>query len=145
MAEFQSVLDAKGLRAALRFLNTQTPHRFTGVYRFDHETLRNIALCDRHNPAVDHGEDLPMANAPCARVGDFGTHLVVDNLIYDTRFERDFGGIVSYCGALLRTPNGRAFGTLCHYDSLPCESPPNIVSFLELVAPLIFAALPAGI
>ena len=29
------ILDTEGVHAALRFLNSRTPHRFTGIYRYD--------------------------------------------------------------------------------------------------------------
>ena len=42
LVEFRIAL-SDGVHAALRYLNSRTPHRFTGVYRYDGDVLRNMA------------------------------------------------------------------------------------------------------
>lgn len=61
LAEFRAAL-REGVHAALRYLNSRTPHRFTGVYRYDGEMLRNMALFDRFEPDQQRGGDIPMAD-----------------------------------------------------------------------------------
>lgn len=58
-----------GVYAALRYLNSHTLHRFTGVYQYDGEMLRNTALFDRFDPQQQRGIDVPLADAYCANVG----------------------------------------------------------------------------
>jgi hypothetical protein len=66
---FTDLLQYQGVHAALEYLNHRTPHRYTGLFRFDEEMLRNEALFDRHQPSVRQGLDVPMAVAYCALVG----------------------------------------------------------------------------
>lgn len=139
--EFENILRTKGVQAALRFLNALTPHRFTGVYRYDGTILRNIALFDQYDPNIQHGDDFPMEDAPCAHVGGHGGWLVVKEFLSDPRFLRSFTPIVSYCGALIRTPDGNPFGTVCHFDTKPCDTPPDNAFLLEAVAPLVYSVL----
>ena len=142
--DFERILKSKGVYEALRFLNARTPHQFTGVYRYDGTMLRNIVLFDQYDPDVYHGDDFPMEDAPCACVGAHGGTLVVEEFLSDPRFRRSFAPIVSYCGALVCTPDGTPFGTLCHFDIKPCEAPPNNVLLLEAVAPIVYAVLDAA-
>jgi hypothetical protein len=45
---FTDLLHQQGVHAALEHLNHRTPHRYTGLFRFDGEMLRNEALFDRN-------------------------------------------------------------------------------------------------
>ncbi len=63
-------LDESGLHAALALLNSRTPHRFTGAYRYDGEILRNEGLYDRFSPESVGGDDVPMPLAYCALLGE---------------------------------------------------------------------------
>lgn len=141
ISDFEVILRTKGVQEALRFLNAQTPHRFTGVYRYDGTILRNIVLFDQYDPDVHHGDDFPMENAPCAHVGEHGGWLVVKEFVSDPRFRRSFTPIVSYCGALIHRPDGIPFGTVCHFDTKPCDTPPDNAFLLEAVAPLVYSVL----
>lgn len=47
---FEQTLRQRGLHAALGLLNAATPYRLTGVYRFDGDLVRSVALFDRKNP-----------------------------------------------------------------------------------------------
>ena len=53
----------------------------------------------------------------------------------------DFGtiprGTRSYCGVLLWTASGTAFGTLCHFDVVPCDVPSQEIALMEAAARLI--------
>lgn len=139
--KFEAVVKNQGLWEGLRFLNAQIPHRLTGVYRFDGTVLRNVALFDRDAPSVRTGDDFPMVDAPCARVGDHGGQLVVAEFKTDPRFVRSFGPIVSYCGALIRRPCGDPFGTLCHFDTKRCQTSIENAALLEELGPIVYAAV----
>ena len=139
--EFERILKSEGLWEALRFLNRGIPYRFTGVYRYDGTMLRNIVLFDRNDPTVRHGDDFPMIDAPCARVGEHGGQLVVEDFVTDPRFLRSFAPIVSYCGALIRSTDGSDFGTICHFDIKPCQTSHTHAALLKRVAPVVSSAL----
>ena len=50
-AQLREILDARGVHAFLKALNSRVPHRFTGIYRFEDPILRNVRLFDiRHQP-----------------------------------------------------------------------------------------------
>lgn len=142
--EVQARLDSAGLHGALALLNSRTPHRFTGAYRYDGEILRNEGLYDRFSPEIDRGDDVPMPLAYCALVGERNCGLQFADAREDPRVTWKPGSaVVSYCCALLRDESGRPYGTLCHFDALRCE--PNVTELeqLEQVAPLIFRWLQA--
>ena len=142
--EFERLLKCGGLWEALRFLNIRIPYRFTGVYRYDETMLRNVALFDQNDPSVKLGDDFPMIDAPCARVGDHGGKLVVVDFVTDPRFLRSFAPIVSYCGALIPNPDGSSFGTICHFDFKPCQTSDTNAALLERVAPAVSSVLQSG-
>lgn len=129
---FETILAREGLHQALRFLNARTPYRFTGVYRYDGETLRNLALFDRRSPEEDQGADAPMRETYCAIAQDAGGELVVANGRDDTRFPwMQANAVVSYCGAVIEDGDGEPFGTICHFDLDPCEAIPSEVAVLK--------------
>jgi hypothetical protein len=134
---FEDVLLRTGLHGALRFLNGRTPHRFTGVYRYDGALLRNVSLFDQFNPEQARGEDAPMENTFCSLVPGFNGALTFAEAAKDARVSHVKTPVVSYCGVQLRDDGGVALGTLCHFDMKPCESRTSDLQFLELLAPLL--------
>jgi hypothetical protein len=143
--EVQARLAHSGLHGALELLNSRTPHRFTGAYRYDGDMLRNEALYDRFSPEIVRGDDVPMSLAYCALVGERGSGLEFADARDDPRFAWKSGSmVVSYCGVLLRDDeSGLPFGTLCHFDALRCEPNATELEQLEQVAPLIYRWLRA--
>ncbi len=141
LAEFRDAL-CDGVHAALRYLNGRTPHRFTGVYRYDGEMLRNVALFDRFDPESQFGCDIPMAHAYCANVGRTGEPLEFDDCKADGRFPYlPASPVVCYSGVLISRPGGAPYGTLCHYDIRHCETRTSDIPLLKAAAPLIYEAL----
>ena len=136
------MLEPEGVHSALRFLNSRTPHRFTGIYRYDGDVLRNVYLFDQFDPASTKGQDVPMVDAYCANVGRAGSGIEFSDVGTDRKVEIKSGSpVVSYCGALIRDSSGEPFGTLCHYDVKPCDVPVSDLPLLEEIAPLIYEAL----
>ena len=135
--EFEAVLIQHGLHGALRFLNERTPHRFTGMYRYDGAMLRNVALFDQFNPDLVQGDDAPMVNTFCALVPRFGGVLAFADAPRDARAAQVETPVVSYCGVQLRDDAGIAQGTLCHFDLKPCEVRTNDIPLLEALAPML--------
>lgn len=143
--EFKEELASGGLRGALRALNQRAPHRFTGVYRFDDDTLRSVALFDRWNPDAEVGADAPMSETFCAIIPSQGTGLEVTFGPSDERFPwmRD-NVVVCYCGALLRDEQGEPWGSVCHFDVQPCQTAKSHLPDLLAVAPAVYQAVNAG-
>lgn len=128
------------LHDALRLINDRVQHRFTGVYRFDPPTLRNVALFDSANPDIEVGEDTPLLEAYCSVVGESGVSFGTGDARTDPRLSqhpaRD--STLAYCGTPLRTDEDASpFGTLCHFDVVPRAVPAEEVPALEAIAPLI--------
>lgn len=138
---FQDALHRSGLHGALRFLNGRTPHRFTGVYRYDGGMLRNVELFDQFNPGHGKGEDSPIENTFCSLVPQFDGALAFTEAGSDPRVAHILTPVVSYCGVQLRDGNGVALGTLCHFDLNPCETRTSDLQFLEMLAPLLQQAI----
>lgn len=136
--DFSTTLLNDGLLAALRFLNNRTPHRHTGVFRFDGDMLRNVALVDKWDAAVNHGEDVPIAAAYCAHLHATGEPLEVADGATDHRVPwMSTGAIVSYCGAVIFNLNGQPWGALCHFDVARCDAKDSDMPLLVAAAKLI--------
>lgn len=134
---FEQALHQTGLHGALRFLNARTPHRFTGLYRYDGPNLRNIALFDQFNPDQVEGNDAPMENTFCSLVPESGGLLAFADARKDPRVSHIATPVVSYCGVQLRDGQGEPFGTLCHFDMKPCETRTSDLQFLAMLAPML--------
>lgn len=141
LARFIHVLHQQGVHAALGFLNQRTPHRYTGIYRFERGLSRNAVLFDRYDPSVTSGEDVPLAQAFCALVGREQASVQILDATLDARALDIDTLVVSYCGVLIRNRQGQAFGTLCHYDLELCQEWSSQVPLLEAAAPLLYQAL----
>lgn len=129
------VLSRHGLHAALKLLNARTPFRYTGVYRFDGDMLRNVALFDRWAPQQPRGCDAPMGETYCAITGKLNDSLLVSDGQRDPRHPWMRGNsVVSYCGVPIRAESGIALGTLCHFDEKPCQSQGAEATFLMCIA-----------
>lgn len=135
------ILDKEGVHAALRFLNDLTPHRFTGIYRYDGDILRNVYLYDQVDPSVIHGQDVAMIDAYCANVGRSGFGIEFSNINSNEMIGIKSGSpVISYCGVLVRDSSGKPYGTLCHYDLKSCDATGDL-TLLEKIAPLVYRSL----
>lgn len=135
-------LQRDGLHAALRMLNARTPHRFTGVYRYDSPMLRNVSLFDSYEPELRQGADAPLDESFCALVPSFGGSLAFEVAKQDARVAArgEVTPVISYCGVQLHANDGTVFGTLCHFDLKPCEARSSDVELLQLLAPHLATA-----
>lgn len=141
LADFLAAM-RDGLHVALGYLNSRTPHRFTGVYRYDGAMLRNMALFDRFEPALQGGIDIPMSDAYCANVGRTREPLEFADAISDGRFPHlPASPVVCYSGVLISSREGVPYGTLCHYDVRRCQVRTSDIPLLQAAAPFIFTEL----
>lgn len=142
ISDANSILEAEGVHSTLKFLNKRTPHRFTGIYRFDGDMLRNVYLFDQFEPSLTKGQDVPMVDAYCANVGRAGCGIEFSDVGSDQKIQiKSRSPVISYCGALILDSQQNPYGTLCHYDVKPCDEPVSDLPALETVAPLIYKAL----
>ena len=139
----RDILGSEGVSGALRYLNARTSHRFTGLYAFDGDILRNVALFDREHPENTRGADAPIHETYCSMVGALGRTVTIADATVDHRVAahpaRD--AVVSYCGALVRGGDGVPLGTLCSFDIEARPVPSAQIPLLEAVAPLLAGAI----
>lgn len=117
----KNILFSKGIRAALIFLNSLTEHRFSGLYRFDHDALKNLYFYDRENPTVESSPDVPAMASYCVFVRHSGQKFTMENSLSDERVQNHPAQqeVQSYCGVPLVDQYGQVFGTICHFDLQP--------------------------
>jgi GAF domain-containing protein len=138
---FIRCLGERGLRAALAHLNRRTPHRYTGVFRFDGDMLRSVALVDKWNAETRRGDDIPIASAYCAHLHRTGQPLDVEDGATDQRVPwMASSPVVSYCGAPILDPAGERWGALCHFDTARCESKNSDMPLLVSAASVLYPA-----
>ena len=63
----------------------QVPYRFTAIFLFDGDMLRNVCLVDKQNPEVTHGPDQPVTDSYCIYVQRTGETFGVDRSLTDER------------------------------------------------------------
>ena len=108
------------------------------MYRFDGDMLRNVHLFDRANPTVRRGDDAPLAETYCSLVGAARGPFVTTDAEADPRLLEHPARLCvrSYCGALLRHADATPFGTVCSFDVVSQPAPDELVTLLQLVAPI---------
>ena len=144
IGEFTEMLAKQGVHAALDYLNRRTPHRYTGLFRFDGDTLRSEVLLDRLQPSVRQGLDVPMAATYCSLVGRQEAPLNILDAATDPQAQGVDTPVISYCGVLIRDHQGRAYGTLCHYDMQRCQERTTDLPLLQAAAQLLHQHLHPG-
>ena len=139
------LLQNGGVRLALLYLNSRTPHRFTAIFRFEEGTLRNLHLIDRLDPKVERCPDLPVLESYCLFVRDSGCTFLTEDALHDTRVEGHPKQRVvqSYCGVPLFDGDD-LFGTICHFDYRSIPFSKEDVWVLEEIAPMLIRAIRAS-
>ena len=137
--DLKAAFTRDGVRGALAFLNSLTPHRFTSLYRFDGPTLRNITFFDRENPNVETCDDIPVEASYCVFVRDLSANFVVQDAGRDERVRNHpkQSTVQCYCGVPLLDRAGKMFGSICHFDFKPGRISDRDVELLEYMARLL--------
>lgn len=139
--QFRNLLFTSGVHEALGYLSHRTPHRYTGIYKFNGEKLDNIALYDSYNPKILKGEDAPLATTYCSLVKKQNKFEITDAET-DMRVKGTIiTPVISYCGVLIKDLDGKPFGTLCHFDMRRCEETSLDFPLLEEAAQLLYSYL----
>jgi hypothetical protein len=139
VSRFEHALREQDLFASLRFLNSTTTYRFTGVYCFEPGLVRSVLLYDRQNPNLRIGQDVPWFDSYCMLTAENGAECQIENALNDARL----GGhaarqtVLAYCAVLLRTPEGDELGTLCHYDVSAKTTAPGVFDGLRACRPIV--------
>ena len=119
VATFSELLPGEGgLAAALAWLNQGVAHRYTAIYRFEGELLRNVALYDKLDLVrPDFLLVVPFRHSFCQfvlRDQAFQTE--------DSRLDKRLDGhpyqgvVISYHSVPLTNAEGALWGTMSHFD-----------------------------
>lgn len=139
---FKTTLKADGLGAAMRWLNDRVPYRYTAIFAFDGEMLRNICLVDKDNLNVTRCSDQPITESYCMYIHRSHERFTVEQALLDKRVEKHpkRQSVQCYYGIPLFGPKGKMLGTVCHFDHMPVRVTEEIADALDDLAPLIAEA-----
>ena len=136
---FEQTLQEQGLFGALRYLNSTTEYRFTGIYRFEPDWVRSVLLHDRGNPHLQVGKDVPFLDSYCMLTARDGDACTIEDARSDPRLVSHAAreSVLSYYAVHLMNPDGRSWGTLCHFDFIPRRTTEEMKQVLEAVRPAV--------
>jgi GAF domain-containing protein len=139
LAELRRIIRAQGVRAALIFVNGLTEHRFSALYEFDNNTLRNLYFFDREYPEIETTEEIPVTASYCVFLRDTGGLFHTSDALRDGRVrthpKRE--QVQSYCGVPVLDSHGNLFGSVCHFDLQPRIIADEDVDLMEVFALLL--------
>lgn len=139
---FRTITAVGGLNAAMRWLNSRVPYRFTAIFAFDGDMLRNICFVDKDNADVTKCVDQPILDSYCTYIHRSGKPFSVEQASMDARVadhpKRD--SYQCYYGVPLVDTNGKILGTVCHFDAVPQSVMEDVATALDDLAPLITEA-----
>jgi GAF domain-containing protein len=137
--QFQATIDAQGLRGAMQWLNQQVPYRFTAIFRFDGDMLRNVCFVDKQNPELISCTDQPITDSYCIYIYRTHEEFSVEASLTDLRVadHPKRQGYQCYYGIPLFDHDNRMLGTVCHFDEQPILVTEAIVSTLDELGQLI--------
>ena len=139
LAELRTILRSDGVRPALVYLNGLTEHRFSALYQFDGDTLRNLYFYDREYPEVESTDEIPVTASYCVFLRENGALFHTSDAMRDERVrshpKRE--QVQSYCGVPVHDPQGKLFGSICHFNLQPRVIVDEDVDLMESVARLL--------
>jgi GAF domain-containing protein len=140
--KFKTTLEAGGLGAAMRWLNERVPYRYTAIFAFEGETLRNICLVDKENSSITKCSDQPITESYCMYIHRSRERFNVEQALLDKRVEGHpkRRNVQCYYGIPLFDSEGRMLGTVCHFDARPARVTEAVAEALDDLAPLITEA-----
>jgi GAF domain-containing protein len=141
-AKFRTRLEADGLWAAMRWLNDRVPYRFTAIFGFDGDMLRNICLVDKENQSITKCSDQPITESYCMYIYRSGELFSVHEAPLDGRVagHPKRQSFQCYYGIPLFNSKGKMLGTVCHFDKMPVRVTEEVANGLDDLAPLIAEA-----
>ena len=139
LAEVKTILRNEGVRPALIFLNNMTGHRFSALYEFKDDMLRNLYFYDREYPEVESTDEIPVTSSYCVFLRETGALFHTSDALRDGRVrshpKRE--QIQAYCGVPVLDAQGKLFGSICHFDLHPRVISDQDVDLMEAVAVLL--------
>lgn len=142
LGNFNTTLQMAGLRAAMRWLNDRVPYRFTAIFAFDGDMLRNVCLIDKEDQSISNCVDQHITESYCMYVHFSHERFSVEETLLDSRVATHPKRITVQCyyGIPLFGSEGELLGTVCHFDYMPIRVTEDVANVLDDLAPLIAAA-----
>ena len=133
-----SILERRGLKGGLKWLNDRVPHRWTAIYKLDRVVVVNQLAVDKLKK-IDLCKlvALPLKDSFCQfamRDGEFikrNTSQDDDPRLIDHMYK---GVVNSYVGLPLMENSDALYGTFCHFDTAPQVISDDEFAFLQKVA-----------
>ena len=118
LENLHGILAKHGLKVGLEFLNQRVPHRYTSVYRLQHEQLHRVAFIDKLGSSGAELAHAALKDSFCDIAVQEGALVVATDIKTDKRFEAvpNPALLGSYVGLPLASKRGELFGTFCHAD-----------------------------
>jgi len=139
---FKTITEIDGLQVAMRWLNSRVPYRFTAIFAFDGDMLRNVCFVDKEDPDVTTCMDQPILDSYCTYIHRSGKTFSVERASTDGRVvghsKRE--SYQCYYGVPLFDANGKILGTVCHFDIQPQSVIEDVATTLDDLAPVISEA-----
>lgn len=136
MEKFRDAMAAGGVAKALEFLNARTDYRYTAIFRFEGDVMRNIWLYDRLGESGASFASVPLGDSFCQYVMAENGFCTSDSGNDERLASHAYRGVLnSYVGLPLSLEGGSIYGTFCHFDFTPQSVPDNEIPFLESVTP----------
>jgi GAF domain-containing protein len=133
ISQLEEQLTKGGLKAAAEFLNSRVSYRFSTVYRLQNDVFTVVESVDKSmlSPAPI-GARTEFKDSFCRFPVLYGS-FTTENSGNDTRLKGLAypSGIESYTGLPLTFPDGRLYGTFCHYDTEPRVIADDEYQFLQ--------------
>lgn len=141
--DFQNAVSSKGLWAAMQWLNAKVPYRYTAVFAFHGDTLRNLCLVDKLDARITRCEDQPITNSYCIYIRRSSEKFSVEEAALDPRVQGHpkSRSYQCYYGVPLFGADGKLVGTVCHFDVDPVPVTAGVVAALDDLAPFIARAV----
>jgi hypothetical protein len=139
---FRATIATAGLWAAMRSLNASSPYRFTAVFAFDGDLLRNVCLVDRKDVSIKSCDAQPITESYCIFIKRVAEPFSVEHAMRDKRVDghpkqRSYQ---CYYGIPLLGRDGKLLGTVCHFDIEAVPVSGDVVMALDDLAPVISEA-----
>src|SRR4030088_2297803 len=119
--KFKKTLALGGLRAAMRWLNDRVPYRYTAIFAFEGQTLRNVCLIYKEVSNITTCSNQSITESYCMYIHRSGEHFKVEESALDKRVEEHpkRRSIQCYYGIPLFSAEGKMVGTVCDFDKTP--------------------------
>jgi len=123
----------------MRWLNSQVPYRYTAIFAFAGDTLRNICLIDKENVEIANCCDQPVTDSYCIYIYRSGQRFSVEQALLDKRVAGHprQSNYQCYYGIPLVNGQGKLLGTVCHFGTSPIQVTDDVVTALDDLAPFI--------